>query len=135
MIKRILYAEWALMFALCAALGFVPNPQGAVYWGLFALSLLFFVPPGILLYRAYREGDRREPRRIGVICLISLGLTLTMLVLNFLSVGANQAAGNMVYWILIVVSTPMICGRIWVVSLFAWACLLMVALRLRKGKV
>ena len=124
MTKKKLYIFWGGMFVICAALGFIPAPKGAAYWSMFLFSLIFFVPPTILLYKAIKGSDRKELRRIRTISLISLGLTLLALVLNFLSVDATAAAGTAVYYILIVVSSPMICGQIWVVSLFLWGCLL-----------
>lgn len=124
MTKKKLYISWGGMFVICAALGFIPEPKGAAYWSMFLFSLIFFVPPTILLYKAIKGSDRKELQRIRAISLTSLGLTLAALVLNFLSVDATAAAGTAVYYILIVVSSPMICGQIWVVSLFLWGCLL-----------
>ena len=124
MTKKKLYIFWGGMFVICAALGFIPAPKGAAYWSMFLFSLIFFVPPTILLYKAIKGSDRKELRRIRTISLISLGLTLLALMLNFLSVDATAAAGTAVYYILIVVSSPMICGQIWVLSLFLWGCLL-----------
>ena len=124
MTKKKLYIAWAAMFVLCAALGFIPAPKGAAYWSMFLFSLIFFVPPTILLYKAGKGRDKKELQRIRLISLISLGLTLLVLALNFLSVDATEAAGIAVYYILIIVSSPMVCGQVWVVSLFLWGCLL-----------
>ncbi|MBQ7817358.1 MAG: hypothetical protein IJ388_00995 [Oscillospiraceae bacterium] len=124
MTKRNLYIAWAVLFALCAGLGFVPNPRGGIYAALFILALLFFVPPAILVYKATKDGDVAQLKRIRTISLISLGATLLMLALNFLSVSFSAAAGKFVYWLLIIVSAPMVCGQVWVVSLFLWGCLL-----------
>jgi len=124
MTKKGFYIAWAAMFALCAGLGFVPNPKGTAYAALFILALLFFVPPMVLTYRAVKSGDVPELKRIRAICIIWLALTLTLLALNFLSVGFTAAAGQFVYWLLIIVSSPMVCGQVWVVSIFLWGCLL-----------
>jgi uncharacterized membrane protein len=124
MSKRILYISWAMMYVMCAVLGFIPNPQGAYYWIFLAFSLLFFVPPIILVYQAVKTGDVPELKRIRLISLIWLGLTVILLALNFLSVGFTAAGGKFVYWLLIVGSSPMICGQIWVIPIFLWGCLL-----------
>ena len=124
MTKGRLYIIWAAMFVLCAALGFVPNPGGTTYAALFILAILFFIPPFVLTYRAIKDGDVPEIKRIFTICLVWLGLTLVMLALNFVSVGFTAMGGKFVYWLLIVFSTPMICGQVWVVSIFLWGCLL-----------
>jgi len=127
MTKRNLYIAWAAMYVLCAGLGFIPNPRGTAYAILFIIALLFFIPPAILTWRAIQDGDMPELKRIRVICLVWLGLTLTMLALNFLSVSFTAAAGQFVYWLLILVSAPMICGQVWVVPIFLWGCLLSAA--------
>ena len=124
MTKRNLYIAWGALFVLCAGLGFIPAPKGTAYWSMFLFSLIFFVPPTILLYKAVKGGDCREVKRIFWICIASLGATVIALALNFLSVDASAVAGTAVYYILIVVSSPMICGQIWVSSLFLWGCLL-----------
>lgn len=122
--KWLLYTAWAMMYVMCAALGFIPNPQGAYYWIALAFSLLFFVPPIILVCQAVKTGDVPELKRIRLISLIWLGVTVVLLALNFLSVGFTAAGGKFVYWLLIVGSSPMICGQIWVIPIFLWGCLL-----------
>ena len=124
MTKRNLYIAWGALYVICAGLGFIPAPQGGDFWFLLILSLIFFIPPTILTYQAVKSGDLKELKRIRAICLISLGLTVMMLGLNFLSVGFTAMGGKFVYWLLILVSSPMVCGQIWVISLFLWGCLL-----------
>ena len=124
MSKRALYILWGAFFVICAGLGFIPSPDGLAYWIMFFFSLIFFIPPTVLLYRAVKGGHREEIKRIFWICVASLLATVIALALNFLSVDATKAAGDAVYYILIVVSAPMVCGQIWVSSLFWWGCLL-----------
>lgn len=134
MSKKVLYIGWAALFILCAGLGFLPSPKGFAFGVLVFFSLLFFVPPAILLYRAMKAEDKRELRRIRNLSLISLSATLVVFILNIFSVGASAAAGKALYWLLILVSSPMVCARIWVISLFLWACLLMAALQALRKK-
>ena len=124
MTKRNLYIFWAALYVLCAVLGFAPNPKGAEYGFLLVLSLIFFIPPIVLIYKAAKRGDVAELKRIRLISLIWLWLTLVMLALNFLSVSFTATAGNFVYWLLIVASSPMVCGQIWVIPIFLWGCIL-----------
>ena len=124
MTKRNLYIAWGVLYAICAGLGFIPAPKGAAYAILLFFALLFFVPPAILAYKAIKGDDIVQLKRIRAISLSSLGLTLTMLALNFLSVSFTAAGGLFVYCLLILVSAPMVCGQIWVISLFLWGCLL-----------
>ena len=132
--KWILYGFWVVEFILCAILGFIHNANavGKVFQTI--LSLLFFVPPAILLVDAIRKKERGELLRLIIISTVSLALTMVLLVANVLSVGATKAVGDALYGILIVVSSPMVCSRYWLLSLFLWACLLMGALYGRKQK-
>lgn len=123
---------WAVLYGFCAAFGFIPTPDGVLMALMVTLSLAFFVPPAMLLYRAVPREDWQTIRRIRNLSILSLGSTMTMLILNFLSVGASAAVGNVLYWLLILVSAPMVCGQFWAVSLFLWACLLMVSLSALK---
>ena len=50
--KKLLYMLWAGLFVLCAGLGFIPEPEGPFKIALSIISLVFFVPPAWLLYRA-----------------------------------------------------------------------------------
>lgn len=133
MSKKTIYIVWAALFAACAGLGFVPEPEGWVRWALSALALCFFVPPLYLLYRAQREGDRGTAALVRNLAALSLGLTMLTLILNFLCAVGSERVGNMLYYLLTIVSAPMICGGHWAGSLFLWACLLVWAVRIRRA--
>lgn len=122
--KTFLKALWGGMFFLCALLGFVPQPTGANKWLLFAFGLLFFLPPGLLLYRCLKPRDVATLRLIRNISLISLSATLVLLAANILSMLSSEALGNFLYGLLVVISAPMICCQYWFVSLLLWATLL-----------
>ena len=132
--KKILYALWGGLFILCAGLGFIPEPSGAAGWALTGISVAFFVPPAMLLYQAGRESDRRTQSLVCWLSALSLGLTLALLVLNFLSVLHSQTLGTVLHHILTIVSAPMIASGHWALSLFLWACLLMVSIRQLRRK-
>lgn len=131
--KSILKALWAGMFILCAVLGFVPEPEGFDLWMMVTLAVLFFVPPALLLYKAWKDRDTRELRLVRVIALISLIGTVVLLVANILSAIGSQMLGKILYWALIIFSTPMVCGQYYVLSLFLWALVLMTAISLEKS--
>ena len=123
------------MFVLCAAFGFIPEPQGAAKWALTALSVLFFLPPAVLVWKAGKEQDRFTLRLIRTLCLCSLGLTLVLLIATFAAIPASLAVGDILYGILTILSAPMICSQIPVLSLCLWAVLLWSCiLMLRKLK-
>ena len=120
-----LYFVWGGLFILCGLLGFIPEPAGLGKWLLVALSVGFFVPGWVLLYR----GKRKLIRNLS---LLSLLVTLLLLVLNFMSGRASEAAGDFLYGLLVFLSAPMVCSQYWIISLFLWACLLMSGLKSKK---
>ena len=125
MTKRTLFILWGILFGLCAGLGFLPEPGVLTT----AAALLFFVPPAVLLYRAKRDGDAHTLLLIRNLSAMSLGLTVVLLVANFLTALSSEALGTAVHCLLTVVSAPMICSGHWALSLFFWACLLMGSLK------
>jgi len=127
--KTTLYSAWAALFVLTAGLGFAREAVGSLGWLLTALSVLFFVPPGALLYLARKTGDRPLRLLIRNLCLASLGLTLALLVANFLSVLSSPNLGVFLHSLLTILAAPMICSGYWVLSIFLWACLLFASLQ------
>lgn len=130
--KKILTVLWAGLFIVCAGLGFIPEPEGAVRIVLTVLSLVFFLPPALLLYDAGTRRDKSVVQLIRNLAVLSLGLTLVLLILNFLTVLSSQALGQILHSILTIVSTPMICSGHWAMSLFLWSCLLTASLKQLK---
>ena len=126
---KILYALWAALFILCAGLGFIPEPAENLQILLTLVSLLFFLPPAVLLYRA----DPMTAKLIRNLSALSLGTTLVLLVLNFLTVFFSEKTGQVLNHVLTIVSSPMVCSGHWALSLFLWACLLMASLK-RSGR-
>lgn len=126
--KNVLFILWGVLFVLCAGLGFLPEATG----GMTALSILFFLPPVLLLHGADRERDRHTLRLVRNLSVLSLAVTLVTLILNFVLAVSSETLGNILHYILVIVSTPMLCSGYWVLSLFLWACLLMVSLRLLR---
>lgn len=127
---------WAGMYALCALLGFIPAPAGVLKFLLVVLSLGFFIPPAMLIYHSVerKTTDTAMLRLIRNLSLLSLGMTLAALILNLLSVLWPVAVGNALYGLLVIVSSPMVCSQYWAVSLFLWACMLMVTLKYLRKK-
>ena len=131
MSNKLLFALWGLLFIICAGLGFMPVHSG---W-MSLVSLMFFLPPAALLYRAGQQRNRACIKLIALLSGASLVLTLVLLIANVLSVAASEAVGTALYYLLVIVSAPMVCSGYWALSLFLWACLLSVSLRqLRASK-
>ena len=121
--KRALLLAWGGLFILCAGLGFMRDPGAPGL--LTTLAILFFAPGTALCALSYRGEDRKTLRLVRLLSAISLGATLAALILNFLTVKMPDWLGDLLYGVLIVVSSPMVCGQIWIISLFLWACLLL----------
>ena len=115
---KLTYALWGVLFIICACLGVVRDAAGFGKVLLILSSLIFFLPGVLLLY----WGQRKQVR---IISICSLSATLVLLVANFFSVLASKAVGDILYALLVLVSSPMVCSQYWVLSLFLWACLLM----------
>ena len=129
--KKNLLIAWAGMFAASALLGFLPEPDGLLKALMVLLSLAFFVPGGLLLWR----GDRQAVRLVRNLSMISLGATLVCLIVNLLSVQNSRVVGDVLNGVLVGVSAPMVCSQFWGLSLFLWACLMVTAIsKLKKTK-
>ena len=130
--KKLLASLWAGLYIVCAGLGFIPESEEHLQTLLTLLSLLFFLPPVLLLYTAGRSRDTATLQLIRNLSVISLILTMVLLILNFLTVLSSEALGQILHYVLIIVSCPMICSGHWAMSLFLWACLLTASLRQLK---
>lgn len=130
MSNRILYAAWGALSLVCAVLGLVSLPT----WVGLVAGLAFFVPPAMLMHRAHRDKNVKIIRFIRNLSLGWLAVTVVLLILNILSVGMTQTAGTVLYYLLAVLTVPMVCGGFWLLSIFLWACLLMTSLQMLKRK-
>lgn len=126
--KTPLYIAWGILFLATAVLGSVEPGSLGLKIVMICLAAAFFVPPALLLYRGISQGDRAQVLLLRYISAASLGATFLLLIANFLSTGLSQGAGDLLYALLIIASAPMVCSQFWVVSLFAWACILMTTL-------
>lgn len=134
--NRKLFLAWGILFLICALLGFIPEPDGLLKAIMVLLSLVFFVPGGILLYQAVKTKDLSTMVLLRGISLASLITTLVLLIINFLSVSAPGVVGNYLHGLLTILSAPMVCSQYWALSLYLWACLMVTShtfLRKNKG--
>ena len=130
--KSSLMAVWGIFYIICAGLGFIPEPEGAVRIFLTVISVLFFVPPAILLYDAFSGRDRKTILLIRRLSTLSLGVTLVLLIANFLAALTSEWLGTVLHVLLAICSAPMFCSNYWILSLFLWAVLLVTSLQKRK---
>ncbi len=129
MSNHTLFTLWGGLFILCGGLGFAQPVTGVLKGAFLILSLLFFLPPALLL----RSGGDYDRKLVRSLSALSLSLTLGLLVLSLLTSFRSDALGTVLHTVLTIVSAPMVCSGYWVVSLFLWACLLMASLKNRHG--
>ena len=127
--SQFLYALWGALFILCAGLGFIPEPAGVLRVLLTGLSILFFLPPAVLVWKGRREKDRMALSLVRNLSIASLSLSVLLIIANFLTVFRSELLGDILHGVLVVVSSPMICSDHWAMSLFFWACLLISSAR------
>lgn len=123
-----LWLIWLYLFAFCSVLGFIPDPPEFVKALQVTMGVCFFIPGGLLL----KTKEEKIIRLIRLLSILSLVLTLICVVLNFVSVMMTPVWGTVLYILMGVVSTPMLCCQIWVISLFGWAILLAGSLFVKK---
>ena len=134
MSRKKLFCVWGWLFALCAVLGLTPEPGDVLQGLMTVLAVLSFVPGALILWSASRENDTRSLTLVRNLAALSLLATLVLLLVNVLTAGASPWIGAFAYYVLVVVSSPMVCSGYWALSLFLWACLLSVSAKLLKKK-
>lgn len=127
--KSVVYILWAVLYCICVGLGFTENPEGFGKFLLTASSVIFFLPPFYLIFRARKENDRKTVLVLRLTSIVILCFSLILLVLNFLSVYFSAQAGLVLYVLLVMFTAPMVCSQYWALSLFLWACVLMLTLK------
>ena len=128
MTSKKLWLCWLYLYILCAVLGFIPSPTGAAKVLLVLPALLFFVPGFWLVYRAKEQGDRNTVKYVLWAAIGALSVTVLLIVANIGSALLSDAWGIVLYFMLVVLGSPLVCGQIWVLTLFLWACLLFYSL-------
>ena len=132
--KRRLWLIWYTLFIVCALLGFIPEPRGFWKFLLVCVSIGFFVPGFCLLKWADNRSDRQTLTIVRWIAFGSLCATVFLVILNGFSVMMSELWGDILYGLLVVVSSPMVCGQYWFLSLFGWACMMLTAHTMLKKK-
>jgi len=126
--KPIIYTFWGVMYAICVGLSFVAATDiyGKVL--LNTVGILFFLPPGYLLWRANKEGDKKTIRLLRIVSICVLVLAMALICLNFASANWSAQTGLTLYVMLVMFAAPIGCVQSWAMALFLWACVLMVTL-------
>ena len=125
---KTLWLVWLYLFLFCCIIGFIPNPTGLVKALMVLTGIGFFVPGALLLVRK----EEKTTRWIRLISILSLVLTTVSIILNFASALMPALWGTVFYILMGILSTPMLCGQIWIISLFGWASLLAASIFMKK---
>ena len=132
--KKLLFTLWGVLFGICAGFGLIGQPGTAVRILGYLLAFGFFGVGGFILWQANGAKDPATITLVRNLSLASLILTAILLISNFLSVFASEGLGNFLHYVLVIVSSPMTCAPSWALSLFLWACLMVVSQNLIKAK-
>jgi hypothetical protein len=92
----------------------------------------FFVPPIMLIRWAEVRDNFTTLRYVRLISAIALPTSVVLVMLNMASALMSKVAGEVLYAILVIVASPLVCGQVWVLTFFGWAYVLirsMVALK------
>lgn len=125
---KTLWLIWLYLFAFCCILGFIPDPPEFVKALLVTVGVCFFIPGALLL----KSKEQKSVRLVRLLSICSLALTLVTVILNFASVLMEPVWGTVLYIIMGILSTPMLCCQVWAIGLFGWACLLAGSLFMKK---
>ena len=120
----ILYAIWLGLYILCVGLGTVENVAGVGKVLFILTALIFFIPGILLLIMGRKEHNKKMIRRVRIVSICSLALTVIVFCANVAAVTASMEVRAFLHELLILVSSPMFCAQYWVLSLFCWGCLL-----------
>ena len=132
--KSYVYAAWGVLYCICVGLSFVAAENAFEKALLVLTGLIFFLPPAYLLWRAKKENCRKTFLILRLISGCVLALSTVLLMLNFLSVYWGARVGLVLYVLLVMFSAPMVCIQSWALSLFLWACILMISLPRLRGR-
>ena len=123
---RCLYILWGGLFGLTAVLGLLfPGVENGV--GLFFLrlvTLLFFLPPWMILAKARIEGLVFHVRLLRYLSLASLAFTLLLFCAGILTAVGNPELGDLIHVLMAIVCAPLVCSNFYVLPMFLWATVL-----------
>ncbi len=121
-----LYWTWGFLFALTAILGLlfpgVENSAGLA--ALRTITVIFFIPPWLILMKAKQEKNLHHVRIVRYLAIASLAATLVCFIAAVFSVRLSEAVGDVVHILMTVICAPLVCSNFYVLPMFLWATLL-----------
>ena len=128
--KSVVYAVWAVWYLICMFLALGKTPVGWAMAPFVLVGLLFFVPPFYLLYLSKK--DAKTIKLVRTISIVSLATFVVLYALNIMSVNWSAAIGTALYYMMVVLCAPIMCGQFFIVSLYLWGCLLWACILMLK---
>lgn len=128
--KSVVYAVWAVWYLICMFLALGKTPEGWAMAPFVLVGLLFFVPPFYLLYLSKK--DAKTIKLVRTISIVSLATFVVLYALNIMSVNWSAAIGTALYYMMVVLCAPIMCGQFFIVSLYLWGCLLWACILMLK---
>lgn len=121
-----LYRLWIALFVLTAILGLLfPGAESAAgRFFLAGISVVFFIPPWLILVKARGEGSAHHVRIVRYLSIASLLLTMLLLCAGILSVRWGERAGDVIHILMTVICAPLVCSNYYALPMFGWALLL-----------
>ena len=111
------------MYIICVGLGSAETNSPFLILMMGLLAFGFFVPGILLVHQGVTTENKKILRRVRIISIASLLLTLSMMIINIRYTLADQEVGLVLNDLLNLVSAPMFCSFWKWTSLFLWACL------------
>ena len=114
---------WAGLFAVTAVLGLLfPGAQsGAGRFFLALISVVFFLPPFLILRRAKAERNRFYLRLVRYLSIANLVLTPVLICAGILSLPYGEALGNLIHVLMTVLCAPLVCSNYYALPMVLWA--------------
>ncbi len=114
---------WLFLYIICIGLGTLEYDilPLQIFQGIFAAA--FYVPPVLLVLEGLK--NRKYLILPRIVSIVSLSLTLVLMIAQVFSVYASEATGNLLNQLYILVAAPMHCLPYGFISIFLWACLLL----------
>lgn len=126
-----LYRDWGILFAATALLGLL-FPGAKHPLGLFALrtvTVLFFLPPWLILTKAKNEENHHHRKLIRYLSAASLAATVALFCCAVFALRLPEFMGTVIHVVMAILCAPLVCSNYYALPLFLWAVLLILSFR------
>lgn len=121
-----LYRIWGVLFVATALLGLL-FPGAKHPLGLFALravTVLFFLPPWLILMKARLAGNHHHRKLIRYLSIASLTATVVLFCCAVFALRLPEFMSTVIHVVMTILCAPLVCSNYYALPLFLWAVLL-----------